>query len=248
MGRPRDTRLMRIGRRRSLRYWQAAVDRVARMPSGALTTTAQQARHLRKLLDRLLAVADARLIPEPDRALTRGDWIWRPEAVRLPLTPPGQVGVPNDSLFGQGLKIFHDSAKSEVSLHQRPAPSGRRFDVVLEVYRFEGSFLSLVVDLPPEGTNALTSSHVIALSAVMQVERQLEMYARLNLRCGPNTETQVIEVQPDATGQILAEFDLAHLDLGPVEGAWIDLIMDAPHMNALRLSDIAIMRRPGAQF
>jgi hypothetical protein len=77
------------------------------------------------------------------------------------------------------------------------APEGygdARYGLVLEVYRFDGSFVSFVHDLPPEAIAGLTLNHFIAVDIKAEREQPVEVYARLNVQHGPNVEQMVRQV------------------------------------------------------
>ncbi|GAB4386990.1 MAG: DUF6478 family protein [Albidovulum sp.] len=243
--------------RRLRRRWGAFAEAAAGADLGTLRRLRGTARRLRHDLDRLLHVAEARLtlpaigsdsIPRP----VLSDWAWRPEIWRGPLHPPGLAAVETRTPFGSGATIFHDCARSELTFRQVRnmraedlAPFGLRMDV----FGFSGSFLSLVIDLPPEAVQGLTRRHIIRAEATVELERPLEIFARLNVRHGPNTEQLVQELPPGET-PAAAEFDLAYTKLNEkrVERAWIDLIFERPEMNQILLRDLTFTRRPRADL
>ena len=73
----------------------------------------------------------------------------------------------------------------------------------------------------------------------------IEIFARLNIRHGPNVE-QLVREFPYGEEVVELDFDLAYSNLNEkrVESAWIDLIFEAPNMNLLRLRDVTLSRRP----
>ena len=69
--------------------------------------------------------------------------------------------------------MFHDCRVSELTVRQIRntreadiAPFGFRMDV----FRFDGSFLSLVIDLPEEAARGLKLRHLIRLDAIVELE------------------------------------------------------------------------------
>ncbi|QUJ76368.1 hypothetical protein KDD17_15980 [Sulfitobacter albidus] len=216
-----------------------------------------KARQLKAHLDELIHVADERLalpligstsFPKPHNA----DWAWRPELWRGPLPQPGLSSVQTRAMLGNEVTLFHDCTISELTLRQLRnlreedlAPYGLRMDV----FRFDGSFLSLVVDLPEEGYTGLKRTHLLRMDMIVELEKPIEIFARLNIKNGPNTEQIVREI--DFTeDQIVVEFDLAYSKMNErrVEGAWIDLIFEGPEMNQVVLRDLTFSRRPRAQI
>lgn len=228
--------------------------------SADLADLRQQRLHARKLrhhLDELIHVAESRLaLPMIGSSAFRrphgSDWGWRPELWRGPLDTPGLASVQSKSMLGDEVTLFHDCNRSELTLRQLRnrreedlAPFGLRMDV----FRFDGSFLSLVIDLPPEAVAGLKRRHLIRMNTIVEMEKPLEIFARLNIRHGPNTE-QIVRELPLHEQDIMVEFDLAysHMNEKRVEKAWIDLIFEGPEMNQVILRDLTFSRRPRAEL
>lgn len=239
----------------SLRRWT----RIARQASTAdlddLRADQARARSLTRRLAEVIFVADARLalprIGSNAFALPPGtDWSWRPDLWRGPLAVQGIAGVTNRTELGDEVKVFHDCPRAEIGLRQirnRDAADLAPFAVALDVFGFEGSFLSLAVELPPDAAHGLRKRHLLRIEVTAQQDRPVEMFARLNIRHGPNTEQLVQEIRPDAP---IAEFDLAYTNLNEkrVESLWLDLIIDRPSMNRIVFKDLTFARYPRADI
>ena len=119
----------------------------------------------------------------------------------------------------------------------------------MDVFQFDGSFLSLALDLPQAAIDGLTRRHIIRLEIRVETEKPLEIFGRINVRHGPNIEQLVREFDGSA-GELSLEFDLAATRLNEtrVERAWLDLIFEGPEMNAITLRDLTLSRRPRAEF
>ena len=240
---------------RSLRRWRRVAQGAADASLDKLRHQRQQARRLRAHLDRVIHVADGRLalpsIGSNAFAKPHGtDWSWRPELWRGPLPVPGMSSVQSKSMLGREVTLFHDCAVSELTLRQLRntreedlAPFGLRMDV----FKFDGSFLSLVIDLPDGATTGLRKHHLIQVNTIVEVEKPLEIFARINIRHGPNTEQIVRELPLNEQG-VKVEFDLAYSNLNEkrVEKAWLDLIFEGPDMNQVVLRDLTFARYPRA--
>ena len=216
-----------------------------------------RARQLKSHLDALIHVADERLalplegstsFPKPHNA----DWAWRPELWRGPLPNPGMSAVQTRAMLGNEVTLFHDCEFSELTLRQLRnlreqdlAPYGLRMDV----FQFDGSFLSLVLDLPEAGVEGLKRTHLIRMDVIVELEKPIEIFARLNIKNGPNTE-QIVRELDLTQEQTVVEFDLAYSNLNErrIEGAWLDLIFEGPEMNQVVLRDLTFSRRPRAQI
>ncbi len=241
--------------RRSLRHWQSEADQAPERPLDQLRRITDAARQLRRPLDRLINAAEGRLalplIGTSTIARPHGtDWSWRPTLWREPLTQPGLSSVSSKARLGDEVKVFHDCGASELTLRQLRnsresdvAPFGLRMDV----FKFDGSFLSLVIDLPPKAAAGLTKQHILRISSIVEIEQPLQIFTRLNIKHGPNTEQMVRELPLDAE-DIMVEFDLAYSTLNEkrIEKIWVDLIFEAPDMNQVVLRDLTFLRMPRA--
>ncbi|WP_420011374.1 DUF6478 family protein [Tateyamaria sp.] len=245
----------KLAHRRAMRRWARAARNASDLPMDELRATRNSARLLRSHLDRLVHKADERLalpvigstsFARPHNA----DWAWRPELWRGSLATPGMSSVETKSMLGSEITLFHDCALSELTLRQLRntreedlAPYGLRMDV----FRFDGSFLSLVVDLPHEAVEGMRKTHLIGMNAIVEMEKPLEIFARLNIRHGPNTE-QIVRELPLNEKEVSVEFDLAYSKLNEkrVDRAWMDIIFEGPEMNQVTLRDVTFSRRPRA--
>ena len=257
MARQSSGLLERLNYRASLRNWTAAARAAGETPLADLRQQRIRARKLRHQLDELLHHAEFRLalpqigsdtVPAPHDA----DWCWRPALWHGPLPEPGAASVDSGYSLGSGVTLFHDCRISELTLRQirntREADLAA-FGLRMDVFQFDGSYLSLAIDLPPEAAQGLTRGHLIRVDTMVELERPLEIFARLNVKHGPNTDQMVREL-PLGSGDSFVEFDLAYSKLNEkrVEKLWLDLIFEGPQMNQVILRDLTLNRRPRAEL
>ncbi len=247
--------LERLSHRRAMRRWARAARNASNINLHTLRQLRNQARMMRAHIDRLIHTADERLALPVIGSTSfakphNSDWAWRPELWRGPLQQPGMSSVQTKSMLGNEVTLFHDCKLSELTLRQLRntreediAPYGLRMDV----FSFDGSFLSLVIDLPHAASNGLRRTHLLRMSCIVEMEKPLEIFARLNIKHGPNTE-QIVRELPLDQEDIVVEFDLAYSNLNEkrVEKVWIDLIFEGPEMNQVILRDLTFSRRPRA--
>jgi len=243
--------------RRSLRKWRQAARNAQIMDIASLRRARARARKLVHPLNEVISAADNLLalpmigsnaFPRPHGT----DWAWRPEVWREPLPAPGMAAVRSKSMLGREVTLFHDCAHSELCLRQlrnhREADLAA-FGLRMDVFAFDGSFLSLVVDFPQQAIDGLTRRHLIRMDTIVELEKPLEIFARLNVKHGPNTQ-QIVRELPLDEQEIMVEFDLAYSTLNEkrVERAWIDLIFENPQMSQVVLRDVTFSRRPRADL
>ena len=239
--------------RRALRFWQRMADRADGLNLEDLRDLRGHARRLRRQLDRVIHSAEYRLaLPViGSNALRKPigiEWVWRPGLWRGEIPAPGMASVPGKAVVCDGATIFHDCQRSELTVRQ--IRNGREDDLAafglrLDVFRFDGSFLSLALDLPEAATAGLKLKHVIRMDAMVETEKPLEIFARLNIKHGPNVEQIVREVSP-TTEAMQVVFDLSYTKVveARVERMWVDLIFEGPEMNQIILRDVTFSRHP----
>lgn len=257
MGQGKPGLVQRFYQRRLAQYWARSARSAKTTKLSTLRAQNSKARRLRQHLDTLISVSESRLaLPligsNAFRKPHGTDWAWRPTLWREPLATVGVSSAQNRQTLGGEVTLFHDCRVSELTLRQLRntreadlAPFGMRMDV----FRFDGSFLSLVMDLPEQAVSGLKRTHIVRLDTIVELEKPLEIFARLNIKHGPNTE-QIVRELPLNEEEIMVEFDLAYSRLNEkrVEKAWVDLIFEGPEMNQITLRDVTFSRRPRAEF
>jgi len=243
--------------RRALARWTRLADEAPQTEPERLRDQRSRARRLRRELDRVIHQAEYRLalpvIGGPSiRKPTGSDWAWRPDLWKGQIAVPGIASVAGRTQLAEGVTIFHDCRRSELTVRQirntreaDVAPFGLRMDV----FRFDGSFLSLVLDLPPDAAQGLRLRHLVRVDVIVEMEKPLEIFARLNIKHGPNVE-QIVRELPLNEEEVMVEFDLAYTKVNEkrIEKLWLDLIFEGPEMNQIILRDVTVSRRPRAEL
>lgn len=252
--------LRRRVRMRASEQWQALANS-GQVGGGRVRQLRDEALALRHHLNRFLlaselaetgagtSVAALNLPPSTD-------WRWRP-MVFCGTMQDGCIASPdNGQRLGDEVALWHDCPYRSLILRQQVnkratdlAPYGLR----LEVMGFGGSYLSLSMDLPDEARVGLDGHHVLRLALGVQAERPITVYGRLNVAQGPNSEVILRQLGDPVSGRAserVVEFDLGYAELSdrPVDKLWLDLIFEAPYMNAISLSDMVLSRHARANM
>ncbi len=256
-----------VGRiRQALDGWhqRRAEQRWARLAAAAevkdsfeLRALRAEARGMRRHLDRAMQAADARLAASPGASglpkMPLGtDWAWRPDAWRGRLAEPGFAVSGQRTALGENLSIYHDCPLSEIVVRQvrnDPEPNLAPFGIAIDIFGFRGSFLSLAMNLPDDGGTALKSRHLVRAALVIDSDRPLRGFVRLNIKHGPNLSQPVSNLAVEGREK-LAEFDLAYADINEkrVERAWADLILNDVAMTRIVIRDVVLSRRSRAEL
>ena len=243
--------------RGALRLWRNRAGNAANASIGELKSTTDKARALKMQLDRFLKAGDDRLmIPrvgsDAFQKVRGSDWAWRADAWRWRADTIGLSGICNGDWIGPGLRMFHDCENKEISTRQLRnknekdlSPFAMRFDV----FDFKGSFLSMVLDLPPEASIGLKKNHIITMNISIEAERNIDIFARMNVQHGPNSE-QLVRELPSGQDRHVVEFDmdLVNLNEKRIEHIWLDLIFENPSVNQITLRDLTFSRSPRADL
>ena len=237
--------------------WDAALGRIDKFSAPDLATLAEDAAALGETLARFGQLAEAktghtRPVVVPRALEAQVDWTGRPAVWVSRATPPGISQPENGTELGAGVKLFHDCPRAEIALGQRSnraAPMTAPYGLALDVMGFEGSFLSLVLDLPHAAVVGMTKAHVLRVDVAHKADRAVGIFVRLNLRCGPNTATMLREVPRDGSGSSV-EFDLAYSDMDAerLEAAWIDVMFEDPAWLGIYIRDLTLIRSRRAEL
>ncbi|WP_157994780.1 DUF6478 family protein [Paracoccus tegillarcae] len=203
--------------------------------------------------DRVSSADMAELSPETCALPPGTDWSWRPAVLSQALPDPEHVAPASGRRLSDEMALWHDCPDKALTLRQRPQTDGAPFDLLLEVPRFGGSYLSVSFDLPASAMNGLTSAHILRLATVLRSQEGASIYARLNVTHGPNTENILRHVdltRSDPSGRYLVEFDLAGTDLNQnrLEKIWLDLIVEQPRLESVTLAELVMSRHLRANF
>ncbi len=246
-----------VDHRRAVRRWRRAARLAPDMSPDMLQKNRAKARELLIPVNQFSTIAEGRLAQpllgsDVFQTPHGTDWAWRPDLWRLPLAKPGISSVDNGSNIGPDIKAFHDCPRSEIIMRQlrnRRTSDLAAFGLRVEVFAFEGSFLSLVLDLPQAAIAGLRARHLIRLEAIVEMEKTIKISARLNVRHGPNT-VQITRDLPPGKPNVMVEFDLAYSDFNEsrLEGAWIDMVFEDPAMSQVILRDLSFSRRLRAEL
>lgn len=246
-------------KRRRRPDWAQLAERLDRNPRPVDPSLREQAQALHRSLSRLLQASDPRMLRQTgfsDDVLSPGtDWHWRPRLLCGQICPPAVASPESGLRLGGDAALWHDCPDRALILRQsqRPRP-GQAAGYALQV-EFMGAscgFLSLALDLPDLALAALGSERVLQLDMLLDTERALTIYARINMVQGPNTETMLRQLGDPVGGVDVrrrVEFDLAYAGLAnrPVERAWLDIIFESPRLNAVTISDALVSHRPRTQ-
>lgn len=240
-----------LRRQRAAARWRRRAETADALSPDALVALAPQARALADQAQAVLAAAEGALRPsEPPPAPDGSEWAWRPGPWSTAIRPAAVAGVPGHLTLAPGATLFHDCPLGEITARQVAGPRAAPYALAIDALGFDGTFLSLALDLPAEA--GLRRGQIVGLTGWIEMERPAEVFARLNLRQGPNTDQLVSELRagdrPDSP--VTAAFDLGFHDVRPnrLEAAWIDLIVDSPRMNRIEIADLVVSRRPRADL
>lgn len=182
------------------------------------------------------------------------DRTWRPDLWEQACAIP-EGDIETATVLCDGVTLFHDADHAALALRQISPGPVAPFALQLERAAFDGSFQSLVFDLPESLHDGLRLSHLIRLDLALGASAlrgtQRPLFVRLNIKHGPNVEVIALALgggQSALEGPIVTEFDLAYCRFSEkrIEKLWLDLIIEGSGPAGLQIDDVIISRRPRA--
>ncbi|ARO13667.1 hypothetical protein BVG79_00309 [Ketogulonicigenium robustum] len=243
-----------LGRRFWARAAQAAQGE--NTPAEKLAQIGKAAKQQRHLMDDIIQNTESRLklAASPDDGIVRplgSDWAWRPLLWSAPMVPHVLVGAPSKTALGDQLRLFHDGDAGQLVVRQTEGTQSDAapYRLGLEAFNLDSSYLSLVLTVPDAPVKDLKLRHLISLRLRYTMEAPTKVFARLNVKHGPNVETVLRELPP-GEADTTVEFDMAYTKLNEkrVESMWLDLIFDRPAMNRISIIDLTMARFPRAEM
>jgi hypothetical protein len=170
------------------------------------------------------------------------DWVWRGGLWSVPSNLPAGP-LAGGTEVGPGCKLFHDDPSARITM-DRPDAAGAPCPTAIEVAAFAGSFLSIAIDLSSADTAGFRRRQLVRAETLVDAPAVREIYLRLNIRAGANTERLPQTVRSGHPETL--EFDLFHAQFfeGAVEAAWVDVIFTAPPPGRIVIHDLVLSRRP----
>lgn len=136
------------------------------------------------------------------------------------------------SVIAAGVRIYHDAGLQNV-LVSRPATG-----LLLTVYQFDGSYLSLAVDVPGAVRGRLRPGWRLAAELTASASRPVTTFLRLNLE-SPSGGQALHEVVVVETGPRTAVFALDAVNNG-WSSAWLDIIFSHPRMAEIHVQGLSL--------
>ncbi|WP_316015696.1 DUF6478 family protein [Roseobacter sp. HKCCA0434] len=167
----------------------------------------------------------------------------RPSLVATRQATADMVAPDSGYALSADVTLHHDFDAAHLSTRQVQGGSGQA--LIMDLWHVEGSFVSLALALPETRVGTVGRNDLIRLGYDLSIEQNCDVFARLNLGHGPNTEQVVrqLDLRPGVTA---LEFDVHYTDYDPdrAREIWIDLIFAPRPMNRIEIRDLTIARRP----
>ena len=101
------------------------------------------------------------------------DWAWRPELWSSAIAPTGVASARSETPLGQEVRLFHDCKMADLTIkqfrnlrHIDLAP----FGCMLEVFQFDGSYLSLAITLPQKANPGFKPDMLLSLKPLLKAK------------------------------------------------------------------------------
>jgi len=207
----------------------------------------RQARKLGRVARELEMDGDVRLATHAQRPTALPDdaeILHRPSILSIRQNPTGHVSPLSGAELAADVSLHHDMVPPRIVTRQIQRDEGHH-DFALEVWNVQGSFVSLALAFPSEQVAKIGRDDLIRLDYSIELDQRCDVFARLNLMHGPNTEQVVRQLDLRNAGDVL-EFDVHYTAFDPTRAReiWIDLIFNTRPLNRAVIRDLVISRRP----
>ena len=167
------------------------------------------------------------------------------------MDPPSRIDVKSNTQIAADANLFHDAKLSEITLRQvsnNNPKSGCAFSVGIDVLKFSGDYISISFALPEDFWKASEAKDLIKVDLNVQLEAQAECYLRLNTNDGPNVSSITQDINALGKDERIT-FDPTQLEANPPNTAvWIDLIVNDPEYNQVKINEFAVHRTVKAEI
>ncbi|NOX39804.1 MAG: hypothetical protein GXP05_04620 [Alphaproteobacteria bacterium] len=243
----------RLHQKRALQRWRRLAQRARTANFRNLRRILTMSQALSEQISTTQNTAHARLNrpTEPTGLPTSTDWFCRPDFWAAPTLPRGHAPANAQTRLSDQVTLYHDCKTPGLCVRQiSPVEIGKTdaFGLSMEVFAFDGSFLSLVLHAPKLSVEGLKKTYILRVWMKIDCERPVDISLRLNLQHGPNTE-QVSKDVALKDGCALVEFDLAYMPFreNRAEQIWFDLFFEKPSTNAIKIHDLILSRHLRAE-
>lgn len=243
--------MQKLRHRRVARLLQRQAGNMNKLSPAHASALRDQARAVHAAAAQVICAADLRLGDAGSGAWIstlppRVDWVHRPAVWTTPQARSTQASAANEHNLGDGVSLHYDG-EGAIDLRQiDAAQSGQsQHALVLDINEHSGSFVSLAIGFPDSALANFSKSVLFRCDLKMDRPARLDVFARLNLRHGPNVEKVIRAVEPTATA---VDFDVYYADLNAedVTDIWVDLIINSPGPTRIVINDLLLSRRPRA--
>lgn len=237
------------------RYWTKQSHNLSSMSETRLAQTNTRANQTLRYVKKVATTSSEKIRGRsgagwPIDLPSRTTWSMRPKVWSEVMDPQSHAPVKTGCKLAEGVTVYHDCSNPQISLRQHrpnesnvPAPFALLFDVL----DFEGSYLSFVIEMPETIVPEVTKNDLIRLQCKIEMEAEEDIFIRLNVRNGPNVE-QISRHLDLSLDMPWVEFDMFYtsIDFHLISDIWIDVIVERPAMNSIRIDDLTLIRRPRA--
>ena len=184
------------------------------------------------------------------------DWAWRPAILTESLPETGPATPESGSGFAAGITVWHDLPGTPITLMQ-VAPDGgadgppHALDLICTAGPGTG-YCAISLDLPEGVLAGLDTGFVLQVDIRLGADSPPDLYLRLNIEHGPNTERLLrhLDLAGGRAARVEAGFDLGFVEMNPrrLSKIWLDLIAERPGRNRIRLHDLVVSRHRRADM
>jgi Family of unknown function (DUF6478) len=223
-----------------VRLWRRISLKISGYSHRDLRGVLYYARPLHRRLSHFIRVSDNRLKEAEKLQPYNGQAVWRHSAFRYLLPNHGIVAPISGACIWDGCRVVHDCSFKEITVRQieRADNSSRSlYAISVETYHVNGSFFSVVFDLPIEVLRHAKDTGSVSAYILLDTSVKSSSLLRMNVRANGKN----IRITRDilSCGYSESRFELSECvsDLRDIEAVSIEVVMELHMMSNLIIHD-----------
>lgn len=149
----------------------------------------------------------------------------------------------HETAICDGISVFHDG-DAEAGIFSWS--QGTNNDLLLTLYKFDGSYVSVSAGMPGEVSSGLTAATPISVTLDADATRPLATYVRLNADLDGD-QRNAVDLIVTERGRRVIKFKAGQLVLADLSAAniWVDVIFSRPAVSEIAITRISIAAEQG---
>lgn len=223
-----------------VRLWRRISLKISGYSHRDLRGVLDYARPLHRRLSHFIRISDNRLKEAEKLQPYNGQAVWRHSAFRYLLRNHGIVAPISGACIWSGCRAVHDCSLKEITVRQierADNSSSSLYAISVETYHVNGSFFSVVFDLPIEVLRHARDTGSVSAYILLDTSVKSSSFLRMNVRANGKNIRITRDILSCGYSESLFELSECVSDLRDIEAVSIEVVMELHMMSNLIVHD-----------